>query len=67
LDVIEEYFKSAEIKLDIDIINKIKEIFQDCDKSRYSVVDIDKNIMNDAFKNLEEIIDYFQRKKYKNV
>lgn len=67
LDVIEKYFESAGIKADKDILKTLKEIFQDCDRLRYSSVGIDKSGMNDIFKKLEEIIDYFQRKKYKNA
>ena len=47
-----------------EILAKLRDIFRDCDMARYASVQLTGEHMQDSLKKLEEIIDYFQRKKY---
>jgi len=46
-----------------EILAKLKDIFRDCDMVRYASSHLTQENMRDSLKKLEEVIDYFQRKK----
>lgn len=46
-----------------DILAKLKEVFRDCDVARYAPADLGKQDMEKALRQLEEIIDYLERKR----
>ncbi|MDO8748801.1 MAG: BatD family protein [Candidatus Omnitrophota bacterium] len=47
----------------IETLNKLKDIFNDCDTARYSSLESSADDMNLALRKLEEVIDYFQKAK----
>ncbi len=46
-----------------DVLAKLKDIFNECDLARYSAAAFNKEKMSGTLKELEEVIDYFQRQK----
>jgi hypothetical protein len=48
---------------DTAIINKIKNIFEVCDRAKFALLNADELKMKDDMKELEEIIRYFERKR----
>jgi len=47
--------------IDTGILNKLKDIFRDCDAARYAVLETDNQKMADTLSRLEDILDYFQK------
>ena len=60
-DMVEPILKSKDV--DIEIVGKIKNIFQICDRAKFALSNIDEFKMKDDMKELEEIIRYFERKR----
>lgn len=58
---VEPVLKSKDV--DIEIINKIRNIFEICDRAKFALSNIDGFKMKDDMKELEEIIRYFERMK----
>ncbi len=50
-------------KIDTDILNKIRELFKNCDLARYASAGITKEDMSLSLRTLEEVIDNLQRSK----
>lgn len=46
-----------------EILNKLRDIFKDCDTARYSSLESSADDMKLALRKLEEVIDYFQKAK----
>ena len=61
IDTIEPELISRGIKE--DMLEKLREIFKTCDLIRYAPSEIDRTNMEDVFKDMKEVIDYFQRRK----
>ena len=47
-----------------EVLVKLRDIFRDCDMARYASAQLTPEHMRDSLNKLEEVIDYFQRKKY---
>jgi hypothetical protein len=60
-DTVEPMLRSKGV--DIEIMNKIKNIFEVCDRAKFALSNIDEFKMKDDMKELEEIIRYFERLK----
>lgn len=60
-DTVEPVLRSKDV--DIEIMNKIKNIFEVCDRAKFALSNIDEFKMKDDMKELEEIIRYFERLK----
>lgn len=50
------------IDIEVNIKNKLKRVFEECDIVRYAAGQISHDIMKESFEDLEEIIDYYERK-----
>jgi hypothetical protein len=61
LDFVDEILKPK--KIDQQIVDKIKNIFEQCDTARYSMAAQDKKQMQETLKNIQEVIDYLQKYK----
>lgn len=61
IDIIDEFLKTKNIEP--QILEKLRNIFKDCDMARYAAGALDKLKMETTLKDLEEIIFYFQRMK----
>lgn len=46
-----------------DMLDKLKELFRDCDMARFSPSEFSKDRMEESFKNLEEVIEFFENRK----
>ncbi|MDP3792052.1 MAG: BatD family protein [Candidatus Omnitrophota bacterium] len=60
-DTVEPILKSKDA--DTQIVNKIRGIFEMCDRAKFALSNIDEFKMKDDMKELEEIIRYFERVK----
>ena len=60
-DMVESALKSKDA--DADIVNKIKSVFEVCDRAKFALSNVDEFKMKDDMKELEEIIRYFERKR----
>ena len=60
-DMVEGALKSKDV--DADIMKKIRDIFEVCDRAKFALSSIDGMRMKDDMKELEEIIRYFERKR----
>lgn len=60
-DTVEPVLRAKNV--DVDIIKKIGNIFEFCDRAKFALLTIDEFKMKDDMKELEEIIRYFERKK----
>jgi hypothetical protein len=60
-DMVESTLKSKGVEQ--EIVNKIKNIFEVCDRSKFALSSADEFKMKDDMKELEEIIRYFERKR----
>lgn len=58
-DTVEPILKSNDV--DTEIMNKIKSIFEICDRAKFALSNIDEFKMKDDMKELEEVIRYFER------
>jgi len=58
-DTVEPILKSKNV--DIDIIRKINDVFEVCDRAKFALLSINEFKMKDDMKELEEIIRYFER------
>lgn len=47
--------------IDAGILNKLRDIFRDCDAWRYAALETNKLKMAEMIKNLEDVIEYFQK------
>ena len=63
IDIVDDVLKAKGIKE--EILNKLKELFRDCDMARYAPSEFGKMDMNNTLGKLEEAIDYFERSKVK--
>lgn len=61
INTVEEVLKQNCI--DEDVLNKIKDVFRDCDMARYAPSEFNNARMEEVFKNMEEVIDHLERKK----
>lgn len=61
LNVVEYAIVSKDVNL--DILRKVKNLFEACDQARFAFLSIDRYKMGDDLKELEEVINYFERKK----
>jgi len=59
--VIDEYLNREAVPQ--EVLTKLRDIFRDCDMARYAAAQLNRQDMQAALKKLEEVIDYFQRKK----
>jgi len=59
IDTIEPELISRGIKK--DMLEKLRGIFKTCDLMRYAPLEVDRTRMGDVFKDMKEVIDYFQR------
>ncbi len=59
ISVIDDISKHNSI--DEGLLNKLREIFRDCDAARYAALETNKQKMVDTLKKLEDIIEYFQK------
>jgi hypothetical protein len=46
-----------------EVLAKLKDIFRECDMVRYASSRLSRENMRESLKKLEEVIDYFQRRK----
>lgn len=60
-DMVEPILRSKDINS--EIINKIRDIFEVCDRAKFALSNIDGLKMKDDMRELEEIIRYFERKR----
>lgn len=60
-DIVEENLSAKDI--DMDILRKIKNIFTTCDRAKFAFSTVDRDKMKDDMKELEEVVEYFERKK----
>ncbi len=60
-NVAEEVLASRDV--DLDILRKLKGLFDTCDRVRFSFSETDEYKMKDDLLELEEVINYFERKK----
>lgn len=61
IDIVDQVLELKGI--DREILQKIKELFNDCDVARYAPSSISKEKMKDGFQKMSEIIDHLQKKK----
>ena len=61
INIIDEFLKTKNI--DPQILERLRNIFKDCDMARYAAGAFDKSRMETTLKDLEELIVYFQRMK----
>ena len=61
IDVVDGVLKSKGVEE--NILNKLKDIFRECDTARYAPSEFGKDKMEETIKGMEEVIDYFQRKR----
>lgn len=59
ISVLDDISKNNSI--DKGILNKLSDIFRDCDAWRYAALETNKQKMADTLKKLEDIIEYFQK------
>lgn len=60
-DVVDQILRPKEI--DLEIMRKIKSLFETCDQVRFALLKVDDFRMKDDLKELEEVIRYFERLK----
>jgi len=60
-DVIERVLVSKDI--DLDILRKARSLFDVCDRARFALSQVDEFKMRDDLKELEEVVNYFERKR----
>ena len=60
-DVVEKALAAKDI--DLSILNKIKDLFSVCDEARFALSSVDMFKIADDLKELEEVINYLERKK----
>lgn len=53
----------AGLDMDLDILRKLKGLFETCDKARFAFFAVAKHKMSDDLKELKEVMDYFERRK----
>jgi len=60
-DIVEYELSTKDI--DMDILRKIRNIFVTCDRAKFAFSTVEKDKMKDDMKELEEIVEYFERRK----
>ena len=53
----------AQKEVDLDIVRKVKALFDACDRARFALSDIDEMKVYDDLKEMEEVMRYFERVK----
>ena len=61
VSIIDDHLKNRDVPEEV-LVN-LKDIFRECDMVRYAASQLTKDNMQDSLSKLEEVIDYFQRKK----
>jgi hypothetical protein len=61
VSIIDDYLKNMSVAE--ETLEKLRDIFKECDMVRYAASQLTKDNMQDSLRKLEEVIDYFQRKK----
>jgi hypothetical protein len=61
VSIIDDHLK--DLSVSEEVLVKLRDIFRECDMVRYAASQLTKDSMQDSLRKLEEVIDYFQRKK----
>jgi hypothetical protein len=61
VSIIDDHLKDMSVAE--EVLANLRDIFRECDMVRYAASQLTKNNMQDSLRKLEEVIDYFQRRK----